>query len=57
MITDIVENSADSPELSMTPEILKATDELRQFMFDTVYMNSAAKTEEKRGADCHRYAV
>lgn len=48
MITDIVEVSADTDRVFMSDEIKNATDELRTFMFETVYMNSAAKDEEKK---------
>ncbi len=48
MITDIVESSEDSPRLAMSDSVKTATDELRTFMFETVYMNSAAMLEEER---------
>lgn len=46
LITSIIENGAE--EISMTPEIKMAHDELRSFMFEHVYTRSDAKTEEKK---------
>jgi dGTPase len=46
LITSVIENGAD--EIRMTNDIKKAHDELRSFMFDRVYTNSVAKTEEKK---------
>ncbi len=48
MVTDIVANSIDRPFLMMSEEIDSATDKLRNFMFDNVYTNNIAKSEEKR---------
>lgn len=48
MITDIVDISADTGRVFMSDSVKQATDELRTFMFETVYMNSAAKDEEKK---------
>ncbi|MGI6113299.1 MAG: deoxyguanosinetriphosphate triphosphohydrolase [Mahellales bacterium] len=48
MITDIIANSLDKPEISMTEEVAHATHRLREFMFENVYINSIAKAEEKK---------
>ena len=48
MITDIIRQSADKPGISMSEEILNATLELRNFMFENVYIGSAAKNEEQK---------
>lgn len=48
MITDIVEVSADTGRVFMSDRIKNATYELRKYMFDTVYMNSAAMEEEEK---------
>lgn len=48
MVTSVIEASFDSDRISMTPEISEATDELRAFLFENVYVNSAAKKEEKK---------
>ncbi len=46
LVTSIVQNGAD--EIRMTKDIKAAHDELRSFMFSSVYTNKAAKTEEKK---------
>ncbi len=46
MIMDIIINSEGKNKISMSPLIGKNTDQLRQFMFDNVYLNNKAKTEE-----------
>ncbi len=46
LVTSIVQNGAD--EIRMTKDIKQAHDELRSFMFDYVYTNPVAKTEEKK---------
>ncbi len=48
MITDIVEISADTGRVFMSDRVKNATDELRTYMFETVYMNSAAMEEEEK---------
>ncbi len=48
MISDIVENSMDRGELIMSKEVSEATAKLRKFMFENVYLDSAARTEEVR---------
>lgn len=46
MISDIVESSTDKNIISMSDDVYKAMWDLRQFMFDHVYLASRAKTEE-----------
>ncbi len=48
MITAVVDASRDRPAIIMTPEVQEATNELRQFLFDNVYLNRAAKSEESK---------
>ncbi len=48
MMHDIIYNSMDKDEICMSPEVEKLMVALRGFMFDNLYLNSAAKTEEKR---------
>ncbi len=54
MITDIVNNSAGGPQIRMSPEIEALTEELRQFMFERVYLGSAAKEEEGKAENMIR---
>lgn len=46
MIRDIVKNSQNSKTLKMSKEISKAANDLRKFMFDKVYLDKVAKSEE-----------
>lgn len=46
MIHDVVRNSMDKPEIHMSQEVEYAMTQLRQFMFDNVYTNQRAKSEE-----------
>lgn len=51
MITDIVFHSIDQPFLQMSREVEEATETLREYMFEKVYRDSAAKDEEKKVND------
>lgn len=46
MIKDIIINSYDKPDILMSAEVEKAMIELRMFMFSSLYLNPAAKSEE-----------
>lgn len=46
MITDIIKNSWDSPQIKMSEEIWNEFKVLRQFMFERVYLNPVAKREQ-----------
>lgn len=48
MIHDIIRNSLGKPEIAMSPDVEGAMRELRQWMFDNVYRNPAAKAEESK---------
>jgi dGTPase len=47
ILTDVINSSTDKRHIYMSPEILTATDELRQFLYDHVYiLPKVAKREE-----------
>ncbi len=48
MILDIIENSLEKDQISMSKTIGDATLKLRSFMFDNVYYNNYAKSEETK---------
>ncbi len=48
MIADIVENSADTEHLQMSPLMQSAMDGLREFMFERVYRDKWRAAEESR---------
>lgn len=48
MIYDVVVSSFGKPAVTMSAEVLEATNALRKFMFETVYLSGAAKTEDTK---------
>ena len=46
MVTSVIRASTDRDRICMTDEVKKATDELRDFLFERVYLNPVAKGEE-----------
>lgn len=46
MITDVIVNSLDKPEIGMSGEVNAEFNKLRDFMFEKVYLNPSAKREE-----------
>lgn len=51
MVTAVISESADRPFITMTPEVGEAMDKLRAFLFETVYLNPLAKSEETKAKD------
>jgi dGTPase len=52
MVMDLIYNNrSEVPAIGMSPVIQEATDKLRNFMFENVYIGSEAKTEESKA--CH----
>ena len=51
MVTSVIEASADSATIAMTPHVQDATDCLRSFLFERVYLNPKAKSEENKAKD------
>lgn len=48
MIHDIVSNSENKNDIIMSPEIEKGMKKLREFMFESVYLNKKAKSQEEQ---------
>jgi dGTPase len=48
MVLGMIEHSMDRPEIRMGDDIQRATDALRGFLFDRVYIGSLAKKEEQK---------
>lgn len=48
MILDIIKNSMEKNKITMSTEIGKATNSLREYMFQHVYLNNEAKSEESK---------
>ncbi|MCR5418436.1 MAG: deoxyguanosinetriphosphate triphosphohydrolase [Lachnospiraceae bacterium] len=53
-IHDIVINSMDQNDIKMSPPVEAAMKEMRAFMFERVYQNPVAKSEEKKAEDLIR---
>lgn len=45
MVVDLVENSVDKESIQMSETVSRATDNLREFMFERVYLNRNVKSE------------
>ncbi len=48
LIHDVVTNSRDQADISMSEKVERAMKDLRTFMFERVYLNPVAKQEEKK---------
>ncbi len=48
MVSDIIENSWERPSISMSQEVLEATDTLRKFLFQRVYHLARKEAEKGR---------
>jgi len=55
MVTSIIRASANKPYIAMEPEIQAAMDALRDFLFERVYRNPLAKSEESKAKDMLMY--
>jgi dGTPase len=54
MIYDVVVTSYGKPVVTMSDDVLDATNALRRFMFDRVYLAGPAKTEDEKAKDLLR---
>lgn len=48
MINSLIQSSRELKEIQMDPVVGKATNDLREFMFERVYYNSTVKSEDKK---------
>ena len=51
MVQSILTASQNSPTIAMTPDVQRATDGLRGFLFENVYLNPRAKGEENKAKE------
>ncbi|MFH1452968.1 MAG: deoxyguanosinetriphosphate triphosphohydrolase [Armatimonadota bacterium] len=51
MVKDIIRNSFDKNHIIMGEDVAQATEKLKEFMFEKVYMNSLAKTDEDKARE------
>ncbi len=61
MVSSVIEASTGRPEIAMTKDIGDAMDRLRDFLFEAVYRNPVAKSEESKAMELlailYRYFV
>jgi dGTPase len=48
MVYDVIVHSFGKPEVALSPEVLEATNALRDWMFENVYLAGPAKTEDEK---------
>ncbi len=48
MVSSVIKYSEGKPVIQMSPEVQEATDNLREFLFERVYRNPKAKSEESK---------
>lgn len=51
MVTSVITASADKPEIRFTDEVGEATMQLRKFLFENVYTNPIAKSEDNKAQE------
>ena len=51
MVTSVITASADKPEIRFTDEVGEATMQLRSFLFENVYTNPIAKSEDNKAQE------
>lgn len=52
MVYDVVTSSLDRAKVTQSREFRRATEELRKYMFENVYLNETAICEEARAKEC-----
>lgn len=57
LVCDVIQTSREAGTISLTPAVEKALKDLRSFMFENVYYNPIAKSEETKAKDmlCRLY--
>lgn len=48
MVIDVVKNSYNRSHIKMSPEVSRTLEELKEFMFERVYVSSSAKVDEEK---------
>ncbi len=51
MVTSVIDASTENPYIAMTEEVGKATEKLRNFLFERVYLNKEAKSEDSKAKE------
>ncbi len=48
LVSDLVEGSAEGPEVRLSDEVFRALDALRDFLFERVYLRDEARSEQEK---------
>ncbi len=48
LVSDLVDRSVDAPQIGLSEEVFRALDELREFMFERVYLRDEARSEQEK---------
>lgn len=48
LVADLVEHSADAPEVRLSDDVFRALDAIRDFMFERVYLRDEARVEQDK---------
>jgi dGTPase len=51
MVSSVIDTSYDKPYIMMSDDVQRATDDLRAFLFEHVYLNPLAKSEDMKARD------
>ena len=51
MVRSVIESSMDRPEVTMRADVLEASNALRKFLFEHVYLNPIAKSQENKSKE------
>jgi dGTPase len=54
LVANLVRCSEDQPEVTLSPEVLAALDQLRKFLFDRVYLRPEARAEQQKAIEMVR---
>jgi dGTPase len=57
LVTDLIAQSEDQPEITLSPEVFAALDALRDFMFSEVYLREGAREEHEKAVKLIRELV
>jgi dGTPase len=57
LVTDLVRESADRPDVQLSAPVFRALDELRDFMFEQVYLREGAREEHEKAVKLLRDLV
>ncbi|MEW6059833.1 MAG: deoxyguanosinetriphosphate triphosphohydrolase [Actinomycetota bacterium] len=54
LVTDLVWSTADGPEVALSDDVFRALDDLRDFMFERVYLRDEVRSEQEKAVSLIR---